>query len=698
MPRTILLLLAVVAFSSVESTWAQSTQIQSSQAQSIQAQSNQRPLTVLPYTPSLDPAAMDRSIDPCVNFYQFSCGTWIKTNPIPSDQPSWDVYARLTEANQRLLWGILLQAGNTNHPRSANEQKIGDFFHACMDEGAVERAGLEPLRPALADIAQLKSKKDIAKLLAAEHVSQNSHAVLTFNSNQDFENSQQVIAFAEAGGLGLPDRDYYTKTDAKSVEIREKYVEHVALMLTLIGEDAAAAKTDAATIMAIETAMAEASLTRVEKREPHNLFHKMEPAAFKALTPSLNWNAYLAEAHLAAPSVVNVTEPAFYKELEKLLKSRSVADWQAYLRWHLVRGNAPYLSSKFVNANFDFYSKYLAGVQELAPRWKRCVRQVDRDLGEALGQVYVEKVFSPEAKAETVAMTRQIETEMGNEIRGLEWMSDATKQRALEKLHAVVNKIGYPDKWRDYSSVTVAPDDYLGNVNRATAFEHRRDLNKIGKPVDRTEWDMTPATVNAYYNPQMNDINFPAGVLQPPLFDFKMDAAPNYGDTGGTIGHELTHGFDDEGRQFDAQGNLRDWWTAKDSAAFEDRINCIRAQYAQYTIVDDIKINSKLTSGEDVADLGGEIIAWLAWKATTKASHLVPVDGLTPEQRFFVGMAQWACGSVRPETLRMRALTDPHSPYEYRINGVVANMPEFQQAFSCKVGQPMVSPKVCKVW
>jgi endothelin-converting enzyme/putative endopeptidase len=662
------------------------------------AQQTQQPLTALPYTPSLDPAAMDRTVNPCVNFYQYSCGAWIRNNPIPADQPAWDVYSKLTEDNQRLLWGVLSQAADAAHPRSANEQKIGDFFHACMDEAAIEKVGLSPLKPALAAIAALKSKRDLAKLIAAEHYSQNSTALFTFESNQDFENSQQIIAFAEAGGLGLPDRDYYTKTDAKSVQIRKQYVEHVARMLTLTGEDAATAQRDAATVMAIETEMAKASLTRVEKREPHNLFHKLTPAAFKALTPTFNWDAYFVQVRLAPPSVVNVTEPGFYRELDMLLQSRSLADWQAYLRWHLAHGNARYLSSAFVNEDFNFYSKYLAGVQELAPRWKRCVRQVDRDLGEALGQVYVEKVFSPEAKQETLEMTRQIEIEMGNEIRALDWMSAQTKQRALEKLHGVVNKIGYPDKWRDYSSVIVQPGDFLGNVDRAVAFEHHRDLNKIGKPVDRTEWQMTPPTVNAYYNPQMNDINFPAGVLQPPLFDRQSDAAPNYGNTGGTIGHELTHGFDDEGRQFDAQGNLRDWWTGKDAAAFEDRINCIRAQYAQYTVVDEIKINSKLTSGEDVADLGGEVLAWLAWKTETKSRHLESIGGLTPEQRFFVGMAQWACGSVRPEALRMRATTDPHSPYQYRINGVVANMPEFQQAFSCKEGQPMVNAKSCKVW
>ncbi|HEY3839027.1 MAG TPA: M13 family metallopeptidase [Bryobacteraceae bacterium] len=664
----------------------------------LTAQSHERPLTSLPYTPGLDTTFMDRTAEPCVNFYQYACGNWIKNNPIPPDQSAWDVYSKLAEENQRLLWGVLEQTADTSHSRSANEQKIGDFFHACMDETAIEKAGMEPLRPALDAIAALQSKREIAGVLAREHVDLNSEALFNFSSNQDYANAQSVIAFASAAGLGLPDRDYYTKTDPKSQEKREKYVEHVARMFSLAGEGAAAARRDADLIMAIETAMAKVSLTRVQKREPHNLFHKMKTTEFKGLAPSFDWDAYLAAIGLATPPVVNVTEPAFFRELDTLIKAHDLAEWKTYLRWHVLHSNARYLSSAFVLENFNFFSKYLRGTEQLPPRWKQCVRLVDRNLGEALGQVYVEKVFTPEAKKQTVEMTRQVETEMGNEIRQLPWMSPRTKDKALEKLHSVVNKIGYPDKWRDYSSVTVKPQDFLGNVHRAIAFESHRDLNKIGKPVDRGEWNMTPPTVNAYYDPQMNDINFPAGVLQPPLFDLKMDAAPNYGDTGGTIGHELTHGFDDEGRQFDAHGDLKDWWTGNDADEFETRVNCIREQYAQYTVVDDIKINSKLTSGEDVADLGGQLLAWLAWKTATKGQNLESSEGLTPEQRFFVGFAQWVCGAERPENLRANAITDPHSPYQYRVNGVVSNMPEFRQAFSCKLGQPMVREKSCKVW
>jgi len=662
------------------------------------AQSDAKPLNALPYSPSLDVSSMDKTVNPCEDFFHYTCGNWIRNNPIPPDQASWDVYSKLTTDNLQYLWGILLAAGDTSRERSSEERQIGDFFYACMDEGSIEKAGIAPLKPALDAIDALKSKREMPALVAVEQVDAGSNALFDFGSNQDYANSQQVIAFANAGGLGLPDRDYYVKTDAKSVEARDKYLQHVARMLALLGEDAAQTKSDAAVVMAIETELAKASLKLEERRNPYNLFHKLAPAEFKALTPEFDWEAYYKAIGLGSPDVVNASEPAFYKALNQQLAAHDLADWKIYLRWHLVHAQARYLPAAFVQENFEFYSKYLQGAEQLPPRWKRCVRLVDGSLGEALGRVYVEKTFSPEAKQQTVQMTREIEAAMGDEIRNLPWMGPETKQHAQEKLHAIVNKIGYPDKWRDYSSVIVKRDDFLGNVNRAEAFEAHRQLNKIGKPVDRTEWDMTPPTVNAYYNPQMNDINFPAGVLQPPLFDLKMEKAPNYGDTGGTIGHELTHGFDDEGRQFDAQGNLKDWWTRSDADEFEKRVNCVRSQYAQYTVVDDIKINSKLTSGEDVADIGGTLLAWLAWKAATKNYTLTPIDGLTPDQRFYIGYAQWACGAERPEVLRMRAITDPHSPLQYRVNGVMADLPDFARAFGCKAGQPMVRAEACRIW
>ncbi|HSP13354.1 MAG TPA: M13 family metallopeptidase [Thermoanaerobaculia bacterium] len=662
------------------------------------APSNERPLTALPYTPSLDVPSMDRTADPCTDFYQFSCGGWMVNNPIPPDQAAWSVYGKLGEENMRYLWGVLEDLAKRNEGRSPVQQKIGDYFGACMDADAVEKLGSKPLQPLLREISSLKSKEELAKFLAEEHPRNYSSGWLFgFGSDQDFGDATQVIAFAHAGGLGLPDRDYYTKSDARSKDLRDKYVQHVTKMLGLVGESKAQAAKDAKTVMRIETDLAEASLTRVERRDPYNLYHKMSPADLSKLTPSFDWKRYLGDNGLLSVATINVTEPKFFQALDKEVRDLPLSDWKAYLRWHAAHARAPYLSKKFVAEDFNFYRKTLRGVSEMPPRWKQCVRYVDRDLGEALGQEFVKRTFSADTKARTVDMTQRIEKAMENEIKGLDWMTEATKQRALEKLHAIANKIGYPERWRDYSSVNVKPDDFFGNVTRATVFESHRELAKIGKPVDRGEWGMTPPTVNAYYNPQMNDINFPAGVLQPPLFDPKMDDAPNYGNTGATIGHELTHGFDDEGRQFDAHGNLKDWWTPEDAKAFEERVQCVRDQYAQYTIIDDIKINSKLTSGEDVADIGGTLLAYLAWK-DADPNETQERDGFAPDQRFFIGMAQWACENQRPENLRANAITNPHSPGKYRINGVVSDLPQFKKAFHCGEKAPMVREKACKVW
>jgi putative endopeptidase len=665
----------------------------------VSAWAQESPLTQLPYTPSLDTQFMDRSADPCVNFYRYACGNWIKLNPIPADQPGWDVYRKLAEENQRVLWGLLENAAKTGASRTPNQQKIGDYFAACTDESASDRAGIDPLRADLNTIAKIQRAADLPSLLGHLHqTSGETSALFGFSSSQDFADSSQVIAFAFAGGLGLPDRDYYTKSDVKSKEIRAKYVEHVARVFGLLGDDAGAAQQESRIVMEIETELAQVSLTRVEKRDPHNLFHKWSARELALRTPSFDWLAYWSALGVPSQAVINVTEPKFFDEMESLLKTRSISDWKTYLRWHLAREKSPYLSSAFVAADFDFYSKFLRGVAEMRPRWKRCVNYVDRDLGDALGQVFVEKTFTPDVKVRAMAMTRQIETAMESEISKLDWMSPETKREAITKLHLVANKIGYPDRWRDYSSLSIVRGDFLDDHDRAAAFEARRQLVKIGRPVDRSEWQMSPPTVNAYYDPQMNDINFPAGVLQPPLFDPKMDEAPNYGNTGATIGHELTHGFDDQGRQFDGAGNLRDWWTRQDAAQFEKRAQCVSNQYAQYTVVDDIKINSKLTEGEDVADLGGTLLGYIAWKNATRGQTLKPIDGFTPDQRFFIGMAQWACGDERPENKRLHAMTDPHSPLEDRINGVVSNLSEFQNAFSCKIGQPMVRAQACRIW
>ena len=658
-----------------------------------------QPVTELPYSPSLDLTSMDTTAQPCEDFYRYTCGNWSKKNPLPADQAAWDVYGKLTYDNERLLWGMLDQAAKGGAGRTESERKIGDFFQACMDEPAVEKAGLQPIDAALKRIEAIRSLADLTKVVTAAHGDgTGSGTLFSVSGDQDLENSQNVIAFANRGELGLPDRDYYTKTDAKSVEIRQKYVAHLARVFGLLGDKPSAAAAESKQVMAIETELAKSMLTRVELRDPHKLLHKMSRNEFKALTPSFAWDGFFPALGLDSVQTLNVTEPAFYQALEKALRAHKIDAWRAFLRWNLIHDASPYLSSPFVNANFDFYSKYLRGVPQQQPRWRRCVRWTDRDLGEVLGQVFVAKTFTPETKARTVAMTKEIELAMENDLKDLPWMGDETRKRALEKLHAIVNKIGYPDKWRDYSALTISPTDFGGNVLRASQFEDRRQLAKIGKPLDRGEWGMTPPTVNAYYNPQMNDINFPAGVLQPPLFDPKMDDAPNYGNTGATIGHELTHGFDDEGRQFDAQGNLKDWWTDKDAAEFERRAKCISDQYSGYIAVDDIHINGKLTLGEDVADLGGTMLAYYAWKHATQGMDLKTIDGLTPDQRYFIGMAQWACGEMRPEVKRERAITDPRSPLEYRINGVVSNMPEFARAFGCKAGQPMVRASACRVW
>ncbi|HEX6805334.1 MAG TPA: M13 family metallopeptidase [Terriglobales bacterium] len=653
----------------------------------------------MPYTPSLEVNSMDKSADPCVDFYQYSCGGWKKNNPIPADETSWSVYGKLYEDNLKFLRGILEEAAQ-NPQRDAVTQKIGDFYGACMDESAVEQRGLAAVQPDLDAIARLKSAREITPLLARLQFAYGRTILFGQGSTQDPDNSEQQIAEVDRGGLGLPDRDYYLKDDAKSQETRARYVEHVQKVFELMGEPPENAKQDAATVMRMETTLAKAQLTRVDRRDPYKLKHKMKVADLERLAPNIAWAAYYKDLKYPTFEIVNVAEPEYFKEVNHELASEPLANWKTYLRFHVVDSSSPYLSAKFVDENFEFYRKYLRGAKEQQARWKRCVEWTDRDLGEALGQVYVKKVFSPELKASTLDMVRRIEDAMGQRIRALDWMSPETKQQALTKLAAIRNKIGYPDKWRDYSSVMIARTDFAGDVQRAGEFERRRDINKVGQPVDHGEWDMSPPTVNAYYNDEMNDINFPAGVLQPPLYDAKMDDAPNYGDTGGTIGHELTHGFDDEGSQYDAHGNLKNWWTKDDRAKFDARTKCVQDQYAQYVVVDDIHINSKLTLGEDVADLGGEILAYMAWKDATKDKQLEPVDGLTPDQRFFVGFAQWACSNDRDEELRVRAATDPHSPAKYRVNGVVVNMPQFSNAFSCKAGQPMVNPeeKVCKVW
>ncbi|MGO8986174.1 MAG: M13 family metallopeptidase [Terriglobales bacterium] len=658
--------------------------------------------------PVLDVSSMDKTVDPCVDFYTYACGGWIKKNPIPPDQSSWGTYSKLEDDNRAQLRGILEEAAKTGATRNAVTQKIGDYYSACMDETAIEKLGTKPLLPELDRIANLKSKQDLAEYLATTQFPpslEGGGTLFTFRSSQDFKDSSQVIAEADQGGLGLPDRDYYLKDDAKSQELRKAYVAHVTKIFELVGDQPSDAAAEAATVMRIETALAKGQMTRVERRDPPKLYHKISVDELQKLAPAFEWKIYFAKtgveslaSHPSTSATLNVVTPDYFHLMSQEIENESLADWKTYLRWHAAHDAATDLSSAFVKENFNFYGKTLRGREELPPRWKRCTNNVDDDLGEALGQAYVEKYFSPEAKLAALKIVQEVEASMQSEIQSLPWMGAATRQQALIKLHAIANKIGYPDQWRDYSALEIVPGDEIGNSERASWFEFHRWIAKIGKPVDRKEWGMTPPTVNAYYDEQKNDINFPAGVLQPPLFSSLSDAAPNYGDTGATMGHELTHAFDDEGSQFDAEGNLRDWWTAADRKEFELRAQCVVDQYSGYTIIDNIKINGKLTNGEDLADLGGTLLAYLAWKADTKNQKLEPIDGLSPDQRFFVAYGQGWCTNERDEDKRLRATVDPHSPEKYRTNGVVANMPEFHAAFHCQPGQPMVRENACRVW
>ena len=641
---------------------------------------------------------MDRSVQPCEDFYRYSCGGWQQANPIPGDQSEWSVYSKLHNENLRYLWALLLEAAKPHEGRNTAEQKTGDYFAACMDEDAVKAAGQKPLQAALERIASLSSMPSLAPLLAWLHSHGTDNALFHMAVEQDFGDSERMLVTLDAGGLGLPERDYYLRQDAKSKDLRAAYRAHIAKVLGLLGDSPANARTAAGHIVTVETALARASLSVQARRDPYKLYHKMTLAQLSALAPKVDWDAYLAALQIPADAQLNVAEPAFFGQLNTLLSVLPPAQWKTYLRWQLVNAQAAYLAPPLAQAHFDFFSGKLRGVKAMPARWKQCVTWVDRDVGEALGQIFVQRTFTPQTRQRAQAMTLAIQTAMTTRLDTLDWMSATTKKAAHAKLATMVNKIGYPEQWRDYAALQVVADDFAGNVQRSQVFEMQRQIAKIGKPVDRSEWGMTPPTVNAYYNAQMNDINFPAGILQPPLFDPRSDDAPNFGNTGSTIGHELIHGFDDEGRNFDAQGNLRDWWTAKDGKEFERRAACIVNQYSNYTAVDDVKVNGKLTLGEDLADFGGTVLAYAAWKASTADQKLDIIEDLTPDQRFFVGLAQWACSNSRPEAERLQAQTDPHSPPRYRINGVVSNMPEFAKAFSCKPGQPMVRSKVCKVW
>ena len=637
--------------------------------------------------------ALDRTADACTDFYQYACGGWSARNPVPADRSSWSRFEELQERNNETLRRIL-DAAATGHDPDA--KKIGDYYASCMDETSINAKGAAPLDPLLKKIAALTSVNGLAPLVAELHTI-GVKPFFSFGAEADFKDASVEMAIADQGGLGLPDRDYYFRDDGKSVELRKQYVEHIGKMAALLG-GTPDGTTAAQHAMKIETALAKAALDAVSRRDPNKIYHKLTAAELQALTPQFQWQQYFTA--IGAPPVyaLNVTEPDFFRAMGQTLASTPIDEIKSYLRWHVVHASAPVLAAPLVDENFRFYGTQLTGAKELRPRWKRCVQYTDGDLGEALGQAFVKEAFGPQAKADTLKMVHELEAALEADIHALTWMTDATKKEALVKLHAVTEKIGYPERWRDYSALNIVRGDTLGNGQRSNAFEFHRQLGKIGKAVDKTEWEMTPPTVNAYYNPLENNINFPAGILQPPFYSAKADAAVNFGGSGAVIGHELTHGFDDQGRQFDARGNLKDWWTPADGKAFEDRTQCFVDQYSSLTAIDEVKVNGKLTLGENAADNGGLRISLMAYLARIAVEPARAIDGFTPEQRLFLGWGQVWCENVRPERARMLAQTNPHSPGRERVNGVVSNMPEFQKAFSCKPGAPMVRQTQCRVW
>ncbi len=645
-------------------------------------------------------ANLDRSVKPCDNFFQFADGGWIKSHPIPPEYPAFGSFTELMESNRDKLHTILdAAAKNTSAAPGSIDQKIGDFYFSCMDEPAIEKAGIEPLKDDFAHIAKISSLADLQAEIVRLH-RDGAGAVFGFNSNPDFKNSGVYIAVASQGGIGMPDRDYYIKTDDKSVKLRDAYVKHVTNMFVLLGDDAAAAAAEAKTVLAIETKLAQASMTRVERRNPDNVYHKMDRAALKTLTPDFDWDGYFHAIGHDSIVAINVAQPEFFKTVNHELTATSLDDWKTYLRWQLVHDAADSLPKKFVDEDFDFYGHILTGTQEIQPRWKRCVRATDGMLGEALGQTYVKDYFPPEAKAEALEMVHNLMGALREDISTLDWMSPETRKKASEKLDAIQLKIGYPDKWRDYSAFKVDRGVFLENARRGSEFDRNYRLSKIDKPVDRKEWGMTPPTVNAYYNPTINEIVFPAGILQPPFYDPKRDDAMNYGGMGAVIGHEMTHGFDDSGAKFDAVGNLSNWWTPDDLKNFQARGDCVAKQFDSYVVEEGLHENGKLVEGESIADLGGLTISYAALQKILAVKNPGPIDGFTPEQRFFLAFAQIWASNDRPEFDRLMANTNPHPLGRFRAIGPLGNMPSFAKAWKCSDSDAMERPAAdrCRIW
>ena len=648
---------------------------------------------------SLD--TIDKTVDPCVDFYQYACGNWIKNSEIPPDQSQWVSFVELHERNLEIEREILEKAAAGGAGRNPIDQRIGDLYGSCMDEKAVDAKGINPLKPELGRIAAAQDKGSLMDELGRLDLI-GSGSLFSFYSSPDLHNADQVIAYIDQGGLTLPDRDYYIKDDnPKMKEMRQHLVEYVTQVFTLAGQTPQQAADSAQTTLRIEIALAKASMDRTARRDPKNRDHKMSRDEAVALGPDFYLNRYFTAVGAPNFSQLNVTNPDFFKQVNAVLESESIESLKTYVSWHALHAAAPWLSQPFVDANFKFQQN-LTGQKEIQARWKRCVNLTDRELGEALGQRYVDVTFGADGKQRMLKMVDALEKSLAEDIHDLSWMSDETKKQAKVKLDAIRNKIGYPDVYRDYSSVVIKPDDLLGNIASANTFDSKREIAKIDKPLDRKEWGMTPPTVNAYYSGSFNEIVFPAGILQPPFFDKSMDDAVNFGGIGLVIGHELTHGFDDQGRKYDPKGNLHDWWTEQDGKEFEKRVSCVADEYSNFVAVDDLKLNGRLTLGENTADNGGARIALLALEhmiaddKTGKEGR--KLDGYTPEQRFFLGFARVWCEKRRPEIARTRVLTDPHSPGKYRVDGVVQNMPEFQKAWGCKAGQPMVAENACHVW